>query len=692
VIALLALAGAGLLVRLAKIQLLDHERLASLARRIQIKREPLCADRGRLLDRNGNLLAFSTDNPSVYVDRAKVQDARAAASALVELGLPISRTIQRLGGTGHAPLTRELLPEPRVHEIVAAHPGLYVMREPKRVYPRGSLARQVIGRWSEERELLAGVEFRLDDVLTGEGGWETVVCDGHGGQYATGSRSHPRSGADVVLTLDRSIQDLAESALARAIETHDAEGGVVVVLDPMTGDVLAMASHGSREEGPGFTNRAVTHPIEIGSCAKLVVAAAALEAGVCDTSTTFFCGRIPGEEHPPLVRDDHGAAAWLSFQKILVESRNTGTARIARRVGPDRLYEAIRRFGFGSPTGIELPGESGGSIRPPSTWSGTSLDAIAIGYEYLATPLQWASAYASVANGGLLLRPRLVRETRDPETGTRRVVDTEVVRRVMTEETADLLRAVFHRVTRKGGTGTAAALPWVRVAGKTGTARKLDRESGTYGNRDHVASFVGFAPLEKPRVLCLVSIDGPKGRHYGGEVAAPVFHTVLSGIAAIYPNWLREDLRHVTLVAEVHDAAPGEALAAPLRHTVRELPDFRGLATLSARRLGIRRGYEPEVLGTGERVVYQEPAPGTRGVEAVVLYTEGEAPTRATVPDLIGCGYREAVTRLGAVGLSARRQGLGRVVAQVPGPGEIVASNTTVALALEDLERDWGTP
>jgi len=687
-----AIAGLALLARLVEVQLIDHGRYTSRAKRMQIKRVQLCADRGRVLDRNGNLLAFSTDNPSIYVDRARVQDPATAARALAELGLPVARTLERLRGTGHVLLTRELLPEPRVHEIVAADSGLYVQRESKRVYPRGFLARQVVGRWSDEGRLVSGVEARLDDVLTGEWGWETVVRDARGGQYATPSRSDPRPGADVVLTLDRSIQEIAESALARAIEQHDAEGGAVVVLDPSTGEVLAMASHGSRSEGPGPTNRVVTHPIEIGSCAKLVVAAAALEKGVCDTSTTFYCGTVPGETHPPTVRDDHGAPGLLSFQKILVESRNTGTARIARHVGPEALYTMLRRFGFGVPTGIEQPGESGGFVRPPERWTATSLEAMAIGYEYLATPLQWAVAYASVANGGKLLRPRLVREVRDPISGTRRVTETEVVRRVMREETAEKLRAVFHRVTLKGGTGTAAALPWANVAGKTGTARKVDRESGTYGDRAHMASFVGFVPAEAPELLCLVTVDGPKGRHYGGDVAAPVFREVIERTAALYPGWLRRDQRTLVAVRNPMNAAPGEALAAPLRHTARELPDFRGLATLSARRLAVRRGYQPEVLGTGDRVLYQEPIAGTRGTQAVVLYTESEAPAEATVPDVLGCSYRQAVARLGALGLGTSREGLGRVIGQTPKPGDRVPSNTVVRLRLDDLSRDWGTP
>jgi cell division protein FtsI/penicillin-binding protein 2 len=686
---LFLVAGASLVVRLAKIQLVDHTEMEEIAAESHYRREAMRADRGRILDREGNLLVFSTENPSIYAMRDEVLDPAGAARALAALGISERSVRDRLReAPGFSWLYRDILPDERAKEVVRGIPGVYARREWKRVYPQGSLARPLLGRWSDDEGVLhTGLELRFGDLLQGEAGWQTVIRDAVGQRYATTQTSPPRAGCDLVLTLDVRIQEIAETALAECVAAHRARGGSVVVVDPWTGDVLAMASLGQAGDA---TTAAITHPVEVGSCAKLVAAAAALQEGISDTTRRFFCGVREGEVDPPRVTDDHGEPGHLSMQMVIAESRNIGTARLARAVGSDLLHAYLVRFGFGERTGIELPGESSGRIAPVAAWSGRSLDSIAIGYEFLATPLQWAMAYATVANGGMLFRPRLVAEIHDPASGRVDVREPEVVRRVIDESTAEVLRSVFARVTRAGGTGLNAALPWVSVAGKTGTARKFDHEAGRYSQQRHLSSFVGFAPARDPKLVVAVMIDEPATReYYGGEVAAPVFREVVSRVAAVRPDLIREDLRELRAELPPARTAPaGEALAASGPGAGWGLPDFRGMARTPAIELARRHGLELDLRGKGERVLAQAPAPGTHGARAVALDTEqagGEIP----VPDLRGLGYREAARRLGALGLHPTRRGVGRVARQVPEPGAALEPGQLVTLVLEDRTRSW---
>lgn len=369
------------------------------------------------------------------------------------------------------------------------------------------------------------MERHLEETLAGECGWETVVLDALGNRYATSARRDPTSGRDVVTTLDLRIQEAAELALERCVSKWNARGASAVVLDPRTGDVIALASEGRTSGG---RNRAIMDAVEVGSCAKIVAATAALEEGLCDTATAFYCGPREGDDERMWVTDDHGEPEWLSFAKILKQSRNTGTARIARLVGEARLHGYLERFGFGVPTGIDLPGEASGVLRPLEEWSGRSLESVAIGYEFSTTPLQLALAYGVVANGGLLLRPRLVKAIRDARTGYDAERPREVVRRVLTEETAARLRAIFHTVTEPGGTGTQARLPWVSVAGKTGTARKYDASIRTYSAKRHTASFVGFVPADDPSSCARSWSTSPRARFTAGRWRRPCFVTSCS--------------------------------------------------------------------------------------------------------------------------------------------------------------------
>jgi cell division protein FtsI/penicillin-binding protein 2 len=678
----------GLVARLVKVQIVDHEHHRATAKRMHWRREVLQPERGRIFDRNGALLAFSTENPSIYARREEVQDVRAAATALTAIGLPREYSVTRLTSTprGFAWLSRALHRQDRVAEIVEEIPGLYAEPEPKRVHPRGRTARRVLGGWTFDPHQATGLEAHFDGLLAGEAGWETVIVDATGNRYATAEGRPPRPGKDLALSIDVRVQEICEAAIEEATARWNARAGAIVLVEPSTGDVLAMASAGAADAGGSALPRAITDPFEVGSCAKLVVAAAALDADVCDTSTVVYCGTRPGEPDPPQVTDAHGRPEPLSMQLVIAQSRNTGTARIARLVGGERLHDYLGRFGFGRRTGINLPGESPGLLRPLESWSGRSLEALAIGYEFSATPLQLCMAYAAVANDGVLMQPRLVREIHDNATGSRQVIEPAAVRRVVKPETARTLRAILRRAVQRGGTGEHAALEWADVAGKTGTTRKLDPIVRRYTGERHLSSFVGMVPADRPRYVCAIVIDEPHGAYYGAYVAAPVFKDVMEKIAAVAPVGVRRDAR--TLWCQRLPETRPERPDVPSPQLA-GVPDLRGLATLTARRLAARFGYRTEVLGSGDRILNQTPPPGERAAEVLVLSTSAAADAVA-VPDLSGLGLRRAVATLGRHGLDARRVGEGVVMSQAPEAGTLVPPGAVVEIVLRDPERKWG--
>ncbi len=693
VTATLALGAVILILRLAQIQLLEHPRFSELAQRYHFRRETLPAERGRIFDRNGVLVAYSVENPSIYAVREEIVDLARAIDALHAVGVPREWAAERLKGErGFVWISHDLREEAQLKAAFENVPGLYYRMCPKRVYPWGGTAREIIGRDSEDPALRSGLEDHYDDLLCGESGWQSIIVDAVGGRYATADGRPPQPGRNLFLTLDIHIQEIAELALDAGIEKWGARGGVVLVLDPQSGEIIAMASRKRDAKGLNGCISAITDPFEVGSCAKVVVAASALEEAVCDTAKRFYCGIFPDEEKPPPVRDDHGKPEWLSFQMVIAESRNIGTARIARLVGPGRLYQYLTAFGFGKKTSIELPGESGGLLRRVAQWSGRSLETLAIGHEFSATSLQLAMAYAAVANGGLLLRPRLVRDVDDGGADGRAAPPTscpEVIRRVVGEETARTLRAILHRATRSGGTGVRADVGWADVAGKTGTARKYVPEIGAYARDRHVASFVGFVPWDAPRYVCVVMIDEPEKGCYGAEVAAPVFCEVIEKVAAVHPEGLRRDVREIDCDPPLVAALSVDGLEAPAADG-RRVPDLRGMATNAARKQAALRGFETEVLGTGERVLHQSPRPGSRATGMIVLRTAGEAPTHVAVPNVEGLSLRSAMAALAAVGLKPAAVGKGWVVRQRPPPGEAFPTGGAVEIVLVDRQRDWG--
>lgn len=542
VIAVFCLAALALWGRLLWLQVLEPDHWVSLARRQQIHTLELPPTRGDILDRNGVPLAVSVRLSSVFADPRHVRSpARAARVLSPLLGMPEARLQQRLSrkGRGFVWLKRKI-PNGTADQIrKLGLGGIHVMREPQRVYPNGFLAGHVIGFAGIDAQGLEGIELAYDPVLKGEAGWCLLPRDARRrpiGAWQTPS-SAPRDGLDLVLTLDTTLQFIAESALDRAWRESNARSASLILMDPSTGEILALANRPTFDpnrvgERPAEfrRNRAVTDPFEPGSVFKVITAAVALGTGTVTPDRKFFC---ENGEYPVAGRilHDHKPHGWLTFREVITRSSNIGTAKAAMEVGPQRLYRGIRAFGFGEPTGVELPGEAPGKVKPPREWSKPSITVIPMGHEVSVTALQLAQAVSVVANGGYLVRPRVVREIREPDSGAVvRRFSPQVRRRVLTPECVAVLREILAGVVEEG-TGQKAAIPGVRVAGKTGTAQKVE-PGGGYSHSRFIASFVGFFPVEDPRLAMVVTFDEPWPVYYGGSVAAPVFSEVGQGALA----------------------------------------------------------------------------------------------------------------------------------------------------------------
>jgi cell division protein FtsI/penicillin-binding protein 2 len=524
-----ALVFAGTLARAVWLQGVQAGTLEQMATRQQVETEAIPAGRGTIFDRNGEPLAIGQQTTTVYADPRLVTDPRRVAIAAARaLDLDANELYPRLADRSRHFVYVQRKADPALAEKLRQQelPGLGFYAEERRTYPQRTVASHVLGFAGLDNEGLEGLEASLDGVLAGKPGSQTIVRDPFGQVIDVIDTEAEQPGRDVFLTLDHRMQANAEAVLRETVAKWDAKAATAVVLDPHTGAILAMANAPSFDankfgavRATRVRNRAITDTYEPGSTFKLVTVAAALSEKLVAPSSKFrlaptirVADRIIHEHEPR-------ATQTMSVAQILFQSSNIGTVTLAQLLGKDRVAGWIDRFGFGSPTGVDFPGESGGIVLPPERWSGSTIGNVPIGQGIAVTALQMAAAYGAIANGGILREPHLVdridgdRKARGPR---RRVVSETVAAQVMT-----MLRDV---VSAEGGTGAAAAVPGYTVAGKTGTAAKP--ESGGYSTSRYVASFAGVVPAKDPRLVVLVSVDEPRNAIWGGVVAAPAFSKI----------------------------------------------------------------------------------------------------------------------------------------------------------------------
>ena len=653
--ACLACAFLGLLGRLAYLQVYKHDEYSRLAESQHAKTVPLRAKRGPILDRSGQPLAVSSRADTLYVTPGKVEDVASLSARLAPiLGEPAREVARRLTvPKKFAPVRRRLTPDMTRAVRDLKDPSLALVDDTMRLYPNRGLAAQVIGFEGSEGKGLAGIEQAWDAHLAGAEGRAVVERDALG-REVTGTPLVLKPavpGQGVVLTIDATIQYLAEKEVDAAWRRTRAKSAMAVAMDPRTGEILAMAIRPTFNPNAFGTAtdddrraRAVTDPFEPGSTFKVIMAASALEEGIVRPTDRIF-----GENGAITVANatihDWKKYGWLTFTEVLQNSSNVGSIKVGMQIGKERYYKYMTAFGFGTPTSLGLPGESRGLLRPPSQWSGLSLATMSIGQEISVTAVQMVAAFSAVANGGRLMQPQLIRATLDAQGREIRSFEPRAVRQVISPETARTLTEMMVNVVANG-TGHNAAIPGYEVAGKTGTAQKMDPATKRYSRAPGVLSFVGFVPADDPRLAMIVLLDEPKNEKWGSEAAAPMFSAIG-----------REALRYLNVPPR--DSSP--------------VPIVRG-EVIAATTPAQSRAGAPAPAVTGAPAL---PASLTDAAAA------GDGPS--VMPRLAGLSLRQAMELLAPLGVTLEIGGRGVVTVQSPLAGAPLTPGATCRLQLAPL-------
>ena len=495
--------------------------------------------RGQIYDRNHHEMAVSIETTSLAAYPSRIQDKKSAARALAGiLNLNQRKLVQKLNSQRTFVWIKRQVSPKELSEVRALDiKGVDFIPSYSRFYPNKTLAAQVLGFTGVDGHGLEGVEYYYDKMLRGQENSRVILKDALGRGFAKEKKAPAKKATtadrakNLVLTIDRTIQFIAENALDEAVTQFSAESGMAIVMDPQTGAVLAMANaplfnpntFGRFPRGT-WRNRAITDPFEPGSTMKIFTAAAALESGTCSPSSIFFCENGMYRIGKNVIHDTH-PRGWLSLQQIVKFSSNIGVVKVVESIGPDSLHLTLTNFGFGEKTHLDCPGETSGVLSSSKRWTRVDTGAISFGQGISVSALQLTTAASAIANGGSLMQPYIVAAVTDHNGRIIERTEPRVVRTAVSAKTATIIKRIMKTVITEGGTGVNAALDGYSVSGKTGTAQKID-DSGIYARGIYVSSFLGFAPADEPKVVILVIVDEPKGEHYGGTVAAPTFKKI----------------------------------------------------------------------------------------------------------------------------------------------------------------------
>jgi cell division protein FtsI (penicillin-binding protein 3) len=660
--------------RVAYLQLFRHSEYLTRAARQQRHTIDIYPKRGIIFDRNMHPLAMSVPVQSAFAVPGEMKD-RAMAARLLSgvLEMPANEIREKLDSGSPFVWVKRKLPPAKSEAVESLNlKGVYLQEENQRYYPKRELGAHVLGFVDVDERGLGGIEHEYDNLIRGKEEKVVVMADAHQ-RWFDGGEAQRDHGVNVVLTIDEKIQYIAERELAAAIEKTRAPAGTVIVQDPNSGAILALANWPKFNPNAATDvptemrmNRAISAIYEPGSTFKLITLAAAFDQNLIREDEVFNCenGAVTVAGH---LIHDHKKYGMLTVADILANSSDVGAIKIALRLGSPKFYDYIRAFGFGTPTGVDLPGESRGLLNRLDHWGSYSIASVSMGQEVGVTPLQMITAVSSIANGGLLYQPHIVQEMKRgdsvlPLEGLSALTEPK---RVIRPETAATIRKLMEGVIQHG-TGPKARLDGWTAAGKTGTAQKIDPATGKYSRSSVIASFTGFAPINNPAVTILVSVDSPGGYpHGGGEVAAPVFKRIAEQIlpyldvprdmpmnpqlmqAAYRKNAETEDgslddLSEIDFNAqpEVREDTPQpEAARTKMPSSTEalmsadgggiELPDFSGKSMRDVIEACMRLGLDPVLVGTSV-AIQQSPAPGSkvrRGTKVTVEF--GDAPARS---------------------------------------------------------------
>jgi cell division protein FtsI (penicillin-binding protein 3) len=657
----------GISARLVYLQVSRHDKLVARAHQQQQDAIEITPTRGAVLDRQERELARTIDTTSVFVApdefATEKKDSDLQIANAIEctangissvLGLDKKVLVDQLtearsNGKRFIWIARRIAPEQALSLEAQNLAGVHTRKEPKRFYPNGSLAANVLGFVGLDGKGLAGIEQVYNEKITGEPGKVFIEKDSRGRAYES-TELPGRPGQAIVLTIDQSIQYQAEAALNDAIQQSHAKAGTAIVMDPHTGDILALANAPTFDpndptaaSAEARNNWALQNIYEPGSTFKVVAFSAAIERGLAKPDDHIDCqmGSITVAKR---VIHDHHPFGSLTLTEALAKSSNVAAIKLGVRVGDPTMYEYIRRFGFGSRTGIELPGETAGMIHPLNRWLPSSIGSVAIGQEVGVTPVQMLAAFGALANDGVRNAPHLIREIRN-SAGVSTYRPNVEQHRVISQETARALRGMLEGVTLNG-TAKKAQLDGYSAAGKTGTAQKIDPRTKGYSSTKFVASFVGFAPVNNPAVVIIVVIDEPGGAYHGGDVAAPVFRQIAEQILPDMGVMPDTEFKNPELIARAVE-------------TPAQIAQQRG----DEKRIESERQEQRSREATMPRVVTRD----SRGGEIVYASAVSNS---MVMPDLRGRSVRDAARACSQLGmhLEARGEG-GRVMAQNPQAG-----------------------
>ena len=618
-----------LLSRAFQLQVLSGEKLKTLAQRQHITTLPIQSERGMIYDRNGEKLAMSVLADSVCADPTRIADHAKVSRQIADvLNLDASAVFQKISEPkSFCWLARKISPQQAARVEAADIEGVFLIKEPKRFYPNGQLAAHLIGFSGFNAEGLEGLEKKYDKHLKGTPETLTWARDAKGKKlFLQVEHNSAPAGAstNLVLTIDSRIQYLVETHLKEAVLDKGAKGGVAIVMDPKTGEILAMANEKAFNPNniKGLTseawrNRAITDSFDPGSIFKPFLVAAALEEKIIKESDRFFCENGNYTVANRVIREaNRKRHAYLAVREILKYSSNIGSAKIAEKLGREKFHSYVKNFGFGSKTGIDLAGEASGLLRPATSWTRVDTANIGFGQGVSVTAIQMITALSAVANGGLLMKPYIVRGMTDKNNNPIKMYAPETVRRVVSSQTAKRLTAMLTDVVgAEDGTGKRAHMMNIDVAGKTGTAQKFDFTRGVYSSERVRTSFIGFFPSDNPQVAILVMLDEPQHDKWGGVAAAPVFKNIGEQILNCFKTNIRETpvfepekINNLQLVTAdkslVDDVMKNEF------DDESHMPDFKGLTIREALKRAKSKSIELQVAGSGW-AVRQIPQPGS---------------------------------------------------------------------------------
>ncbi len=662
--------------KLVVLQLVNHSYYAEKARKNAENKLIVPAKRGSILDRKDRVLAKDVLQYSIALSGKRLKNRSKAiqvASNVLNIS-PADVAAKINKNKDFAFIAHKVLPAHAEKLKELKDPGIILEKRFLRVYPFNTNGAHILGFCDVDNQPLGGIEYQYNDFLQGKSGWSIFQRDALGTQLPDLNYhgEEPIDGFDVSLTIDIDLQIILDDELGNSVSKYRAADGIAILMDPHTGEILAMSNYPSfnparpnRYDTAVLKNRAVNDVFEPGSTLKIVTLAAALEVlHVNLDKDIFFCenGRYKLYGH---TFTDYKPYGWLTARKVFENSSNIGAVKIAEKLKKDVMYRYLRNFGFGIPSGIDLPGESTGLLNSLDKWSRNSHLFLSFGYEVGITPIQLVNAYAVLANGGKLLKPYVMKNIRREKGRILEETEPDVIRRVLSSETTEIMNGVLVGVV-ENGSGKEARVPGVSIAGKTGTAQLYSMQSGSYDSRKHLASFAGYIPAHNPRYVLLVMIRQPQGAYYGGLVAAPIFRRVTQRILSL------SGVEPVEYTKKEQNVPVKDG---------KQIPDLRNFQRQMAEEILEDMDLDVDMIGEGDLVVRQEAIREDGKIVGVALHLSETLPrSNKIMPALTGKSLKEALNLLSDIDMPADIDGHGIVIRQHPKAGSRISSNKPVKL------------